>query len=117
MTTVGPTLEEIEAGLPPLAERDVDRIYEALTNGVGEQPYVRRRDEYHELPSGETEQLPVATDIFVAADCLLASCPAISDPPDYDVEVAWAIAHAGRAIKHLRDQRDQHRSRLVGLTK
>lgn len=96
---------------PPLTEAEIERVWAALTNGIGELPYAV--EDQAEVEPGVVDSF--GWGVFVADHQQLCSVPYIHDPAGYDAEITGAICLAGLAIKQLREERDALAARLAEL--
>ena len=87
---------------PLLDEAEIERVFKALTNGVGEIPYAQ--EDVMDLGGGDVDSC--GWSIYVADGQLLASVAPIADPAGYETEIVYGICKAGRAIQQLRAERD-----------
>lgn len=87
-----PTFAEVESGLLPLSEENIEECYRVLTNGGEDIPYAVEHDD------GEWS-------IRVADDIPTLTVPMVCDPEGYAAHIAWAVCMAGQAIRQLRQQR------------
>lgn len=92
MNVKPPTFAEVESGLPPLSEKEIEECYQILTNGGEDIPYA--------VEHGDGEW-----SIRVADDIPTLTVPRICDPEGYAAHIAWAVCMAGQAIRQLREQR------------